>query len=110
MKIITQPLFAVLLACATPMMVQAQTAALTTASAPQAAVMSTGTIKKIDNEQAKMTISHGPLANLDMPAMTMVFRVAQPSMLGTVKVGDTIQFKADKVDGAFTVVQLALAK
>lgn len=53
-----------------------------------------------------MTISHGSLANLDMPAMTMVFRLADSKMLSTVKVGDNIQFMADKVNGAYPVVQL----
>ena len=39
------------------------------------AAMSDGEIKKIDKGASKVTIKHGPLANLDMPGMTMVFRV-----------------------------------
>jgi hypothetical protein len=47
--------------------------------------------------------SHGPITNLEMLAMTMVFRVANPQMLDTVKEGDKVRFAADKVNGAFTV-------
>ena len=34
-----------------------------------------GIVKKVDKAGGKVTISHGPLINLNMPAMTMVFRV-----------------------------------
>ena len=36
----------------------------------------------------KLTIKHGPLENLGMDAMTMVFKVKDPAMLSQVKVGD----------------------
>ena len=36
---------------------------------------SDGEIKKVDKGAGKITVKHGPLANLDMPAMTMVFKV-----------------------------------
>lgn len=71
-----------------------------------AAAMSEGEIKKVDQEAGKITIKHGPLANLDMPAMTMVFRVKDPAMLGQVQPGDKIKFTADKVNGALTVTAL----
>ena len=79
-----------------------------TAAAPVTLVA--GEVKKVDKEAGKMTIKHAPLANLDMPAMTMVFRVKDPAMLEKVKVGDKINFAADKVNGAITVTQLDVAK
>ncbi|MEO7105496.1 MAG: copper-binding protein [Rhodoferax sp.] len=36
--------------------------------------MSEGEVRKIDKESKKITLRHGPLKNLDMPAMTMVFQ------------------------------------
>ena len=66
---------------------------------------STGVIKKMDAVEHKITISHGPLQNLSMPAMTMVFHV-EPTVQGDAKVGDSIRFDAEKVDGALTVVRL----
>lgn len=65
-----------------------------------------GTVKKVDSEQAKVTIDHGPIKNLDMDAMTMVFRVASPDMLKGLKAGDKIKFDADRVNGAITVTNL----
>jgi len=62
-------------------------------------------VKKIDPEQGKITLKHGPIENLGMPSMTMVFR-ADPEILANVKVGDSVRFKADKVDGAIKLTQL----
>ena len=64
-----------------------------------------GEVKKVDKSAGKVTLKHGPLAALDMPAMTMVFRVKDPAMLDEVKVGDTIRFKAEKAGGSFTVTE-----
>lgn len=71
---------------------------------------SEGEVKKVDKAAGKVTIKHGPLASLDMPAMTMVFRVKDAAMLDQVKAGDNIRFKADKVDGAYTVTEYQAAK
>ncbi|MBZ2209743.1 copper-binding protein [Massilia soli] len=78
------------------------------AAAPVALVA--GEVKKVDKDTGKMTIKHGPLANLDMPAMTMVFRVKDPAMLDKVKAGDKIKFAAERANGAITVTQLDVAK
>jgi Cu/Ag efflux protein CusF len=58
--------------------------------------MSHGEIKKVDAANGKLTIKHGPLENLGMEAMTMVFKVKDPAMLSQVKVGDKIDFVAEK--------------
>ena len=71
---------------------------------------SEGEVRKVDKDAQKITIKHGPLQNLDMPAMTMVFRVKDPAMLERVKAGDKVKFQAENVGGALTVVQIAPAK
>lgn len=68
--------------------------------------LSQGEVKKVDAEQGKMTIKHGPLENLGMPSMTMVFRVPDAGLLGGIKPGDMIRFKAEKIDGSFAVTQV----
>jgi len=78
-------------------------AGATTAAAVK---MSHGEVKKVDTAAGKLTIKHGPLENLGMDAMTMVFRVKDPAMLRQVAVGDQIDFVADEVNGALTVTQL----
>ncbi len=72
--------------------------------------MSAGTVKKVDKAKGKLTLQHGPLANLDMPPMTMVFRVQDPAMLDQVKPGDTIHFRADRLNGKLTVTRIEAVK
>ncbi|EEW58685.1 copper-binding protein [Tritonibacter mobilis] len=67
---------------------------------------SSGTVKKIDTKSGKVTISHGPLNNLEMPAMTMVFRVADDAMLNQLKEGSAIEFVAQRIKGKLTVTTL----
>ena len=72
--------------------------------------MSTGEVRKVDKSSGKVTIKHGPLTNLGMPAMTMVFRVKDPAMLDQMKEGDMINFVAEKVNGAITVIKAEPSK
>jgi Cu(I)/Ag(I) efflux system protein CusF len=72
--------------------------------------MAEGEVRKVDNEQGKLTLRHGPIANLDMPGMTMVFKVADVRMLDAVKQGDKVRFTADKVDGTITVTAIEAVK
>lgn len=74
------------------------------------AALSDGEVKKVDKDAGKITIKHGPLVNLDMPPMTMVFRVKDKAFLDQVKMGDKIRFKADKIEGAYTVVSIEAAQ
>ena len=69
-----------------------------------------GEVKKVDKELKKITLKHGEIKNLDMPGMTMVFRVKDPAMLDQVKAGDKVKFKAEKLDGAITVTEISPAK
>ena len=74
-------------------------------SAPQV----DGEVRKIDKEQGKVTLRHGPIPNLEMGGMTMVFRVAEPKLLESVKEGDKVKFTADKINGVITVMSLQTA-
>jgi Cu/Ag efflux protein CusF len=69
-----------------------------------------GEIRKVDKEAKKLTIKHGPMPGLDMPAMTMVFQVKDPALLDKVKAGDKVKFEAQKLGGAFTVTRIEAAK
>ncbi|MBA3519305.1 MAG: copper-binding protein [Rhizobiales bacterium] len=73
---------------------------------PAAALAVEGEVKKINESAGKITLKHGPIANLDMDAMQIVFRVADPAMLTAVKVGDKVNFEADRVNGAITVTKI----
>ena len=69
-----------------------------------------GTVENVDPAQGKITIDHGKISNLDMDAMTMVFRAADPAMLKAVKKGDKVQFAADRVNGQITVTKIQKSK
>ena len=65
-----------------------------------------GEITKIDKAQARITLRHGEIKNLEMPPMTMVFRVRDANMLDRVAVGDKVRFNAEKLDGYYTVTAI----
>ncbi|MCI5110533.1 MAG: copper-binding protein [Marivita sp.] len=68
--------------------------------------MSSGKVTKIDARWNKITIDHGPLENLDMPAMKMVFEIADAGMLEGLSEGTQISFLAERVNGKLTVTEL----
>ena len=74
------------------------------------AMLADGEVKKVDKAAGKVTVSHGPLTNLGMPAMTMVFRVKDAAWLDQMKNGDKIHFAADNPGGVMTVVKFEPAK
>ena len=80
------------------------------ASAQEAMVK--GEVKKVDAAGGKITMTSGPIKNLDMEDdnMTMVFRVQDPAMLKQVKPGDKVQFEAEKASAGFTITKLEKAK
>ena len=63
-------------------------------------------VRKVDRAAGKVTLRHGPIANLQMAPMTMVFHVEDRTMLDKVKSGDKVRFKAEKVRGSYTVTEL----
>ena len=69
-----------------------------------------GEVKKVDAAQGKVTIKHGEIKNLDMPAMTMVFRARPVTLLDGLQPGDQIDFSADKVDGQYVVTAIRKAR
>ena len=75
-----------------------------------AAAMTEGEIRKVDLDNKKLTIKHGEIKNLDMPGMTMVFQVKDPTMLEKVKAGDKVRFKAEKAGDAIVVTDIQPAK
>ncbi len=80
------------------------------AEASAAAPTSDGEVRKVDKEQGKVTLKHGPIANLDMPGMTMVFKVTNPKLLESIKSGDKVKFAAENLNGALTVTAIEVAK
>lgn len=84
-------------------------AAAAAAAAPANLPMVSATVEKVDTAGGKITLDHGPIPNLNMDGMTMVFRAQDPAMLKAVKQGDKVQFQADRVNGQITVTKIQTA-
>jgi Cu(I)/Ag(I) efflux system periplasmic protein CusF len=83
-------------------------ATLATLVATQTAIAqdTDGEVRKIDKAQSKITLKHGEIKNLEMPPMTMVFRIKEPKLLEALTVGDKVKFAAEKIDGNYVVTQI----
>ena len=71
-----------------------------------AAAKAEAEVRRVEPATGRLQLRHGPIANLDMPPMTMVFRVKSPALLEGLKEGDRILFTAEKIDGAYTVTSI----
>ena len=82
--------------------------AATTSPAPQTE-LSEGEITRWDSRTLRLTLKHGEIKNLEMPPMTMVFRVADASVVGDLKPGDKVRFRAEQISGAYHVQRIEKA-
>ena len=80
-----------------------------TAAASVNSEMTEGVVRKVDRDAKKLTMRHGPIKNLDMPEMSMVFRVTDPKMLEGLKPDAKVRFKADRIEGQITVTHIEAA-
>ena len=67
-------------------------------------------VRKVDKDAKKITLKHGEIKNLDMPAMSMAFQVKDPAFLDKVKAGDNVSFTAEKLNGAYTITMIEVKK
>lgn len=65
-----------------------------------------GEVRRINEAEGKVTLRHGPLPNLDMPAMTMVFTAKDPAILKGIKVGEKVNFVTENANGVFYVLEI----
>ena len=96
--VLSSPLFA---AAATPVDAKSNTS-----TEAAGVALTNGEIKKVDLDSGKLTIQHGPLIKLHMPAMTMSFKAKDPSILQSLKVGDKVRFAAESTGGALVITML----
>lgn len=66
-------------------------------------------VRRVDADNQRVTLRHGPIDSLQMPPMTMVFRVDNPEDLAGLAPGDQILFQAEERDGRYVVTRLRMA-
>lgn len=64
----------------------------------------TGTVDKV--KKGKVTITHGEIKNLDMPAMTMVFVPADDGIAAKLTEGKKVEFVVERVKGKLTITEV----
>lgn len=63
-------------------------------------------VTEVDTKGATVTLKHEDIPNLNMPAMTMPFEVADPKMLTGLKAGDKIRGQFDTVQGKMLMIKV----
>ncbi len=63
-------------------------------------------VRKVNKDQGKITLKHGDIKNLNMPGMTMIFKIKDPAMLNGIVPGDNVTFTADRINGDIVVTSL----
>lgn len=65
-----------------------------------------GEVRRIDAQAGKITIKHGAISALDLPAITLVYQIDQ-TLLTDLQPGDKIKFTARRIDGAYVVTRIS---
>lgn len=70
-----------------------------------------GTVNSVDAKAGKVNLTHGPIATLKWPGMTMDFAVSDKQALAKLKTGQKVEFKvAEQAKGQFVITEIAPAK
>lgn len=63
-------------------------------------------VRKVYLDSGKVTLKHQAIKNLDMPGMTMQFKVKDVAMLKGISDGDKVLFTAEQVRGEMVVTAI----
>src|SRR5690554_2578044 len=65
-----------------------------------------GEVRRVDAAAGKITIKHGEISTLQLPAMTLVYQ-ADPALLADIKPGDKVKFTARREGGQYVVIAIS---
>ncbi|MBF6617599.1 copper-binding protein [Pollutimonas thiosulfatoxidans] len=65
-----------------------------------------GEVRRVDAAAGKITIKHGEISTLQLPAMTLVYH-AEPALLADIKPGDKVKFTARREGGQYVVIAIS---
>ncbi|MFP5467877.1 MAG: copper-binding protein [Gammaproteobacteria bacterium] len=63
-------------------------------------------VRRVDPAARKITLRHGPIANLDMPPMSMAFQVDDAALIGPLQPGDQVRFIAEQRQGGYWATRI----
>ncbi|CAE6763777.1 hypothetical protein R75465_03273 [Paraburkholderia aspalathi] len=73
------------------------------------AALTDAEVRKVDSASGMVTLKHGALQNVGMPAMTMAFKAKDAAMIKQIHEGDKVKVRVEDVDGTMTIVKLEKA-
>ena len=65
-----------------------------------------GEVRRLDAEAGKITLKHGEISDLELPAMTLVYKI-DPALLANIKPGDKVKFTAKREGGDYVVTKIS---
>ena len=76
------------------------------ATAPEQEASASGEVRRIDAAAGKITIKQGAISDLQLPAMTLVYRI-DPTLLKDIHPGDKVHFTAARKGGQYVVTRIS---
>lgn len=71
-------------------------------------VTGSGIVRGIDKANARVKLTHDPIATLGWPTMTMFFRLKDRALANPVKEGDKVEFSLEKSASGYVISSLRL--
>lgn len=65
-----------------------------------------GEVRRIDAAAGKITIKHGAIADLELPAMTLVYHI-DAALLADIKPGDKVKFTAKRENSQYVITKIS---
>ena len=65
-----------------------------------------GEVRRVNAEAGKITIKHGAISDLDLPAMTLVYRI-DAALLADIKPGDKVKFTAKRENNLYVITKIS---
>jgi Cu/Ag efflux protein CusF len=72
-------------------------------AAATAGIAATGVVQSVDKANAKVKLTHDPIAAMGWPRMTMFFRLKERSLADQVKEGDKVDFTLEKSASGYVI-------
>lgn len=64
-----------------------------------------GEVRRVDAATGKITLKHGSIDALQLPGMTLVYRI-DPALLQDIKPGDKVRFTAKRENDQYVVTKI----
>ena len=64
-----------------------------------------GEVRRISTAEKKITIKHGAISELELPAMTLVYLIDEDLLVG-IAPGDLVKFTAERKEGDYVIINL----